>query len=99
MPSAVAARRKRLMPLNRIRSQETRVQRFAKNILQIIGEDTIAEKLIRAALGNSPDTSKALRLLLTQKRVLRYGNGGRGSPFMYSVTSEGRKELELIGQV
>lgn len=39
-----------------------RVDRFTHHILRFIGEMTVPEKLIRQALGNNPDTSKALRL-------------------------------------
>lgn len=44
------------------RGKETRAHRYARRILQFVGERSISEKLIRAALGNNPDTSKALRL-------------------------------------
>lgn len=39
-----------------------RTERFTHQILRYIGEMTVPEKLIRQALGNNPDTSKALRL-------------------------------------
>lgn len=39
-----------------------RTERFTHQILWFIGEMTVPEKLIRQALGNNPDTSKALRL-------------------------------------
>lgn len=39
-----------------------RTERFTHQILRFIGEMTVPEKLIRQALGNNPDTSKALRL-------------------------------------
>lgn len=40
----------------------SRVNRFADSILQFIGERSVPEKLIRGALGNNPDISKAIRL-------------------------------------
>lgn len=39
-----------------------RAERFTQQILRFIGEMTVPERLIRQALGNNPDTSKALRL-------------------------------------
>jgi len=39
-----------------------RAERFAHQILRFIREMTVPEKIIRQALGNNPDTSKALRL-------------------------------------
>lgn len=42
--------------------KETRVNRFADNILHFVGDRSVSEKLIRGALGNNPDTSKAIRL-------------------------------------
>lgn len=43
-------------------SQLSRVNRFADNILQFVGDRSVPEKLIRGALGNNPDVSKAIRL-------------------------------------
>ena len=43
-------------------SQLSRVNRFAESILQFVGERSVPEKLIRGALGNNPDISKAIRL-------------------------------------
>ncbi|CAM6094112.1 unnamed protein product [Calypogeia fissa] len=48
-------------------------------------DGSTAEKFIREAFGNNPDTSKALRLLLTQRKVHRVGDGGRGKAFVYVV--------------
>lgn len=39
-----------------------RAERFSHQILRFIGAMTVPERLIRQALGNNPDTSKALRL-------------------------------------
>lgn len=43
-------------------SQLSRVNRFADSILQFVGDKSVPEKLIRGALGNNPDISKAIRL-------------------------------------
>lgn len=40
----------------------SRVNCLSDRILQFVGERSVPEKLIRAALGNNPDTSKAIRL-------------------------------------
>ncbi|XP_051213986.1 uncharacterized protein [Lolium perenne] len=46
------------------------------------------ETAIRAAVGDTGHTSKALRWLLTQKRGLRRaGTGGHADPFVYMVAS------------
>lgn len=43
-------------------SPMSRVNRFVDQILQFVGERSVPEKLIRGALGNNPDISKAIRL-------------------------------------
>lgn len=42
--------------------KETRIQRFARYILNYIGRELTPESVIRKEMGNTPDTSKALRL-------------------------------------
>ncbi|KAH7387181.1 hypothetical protein KP509_16G009700 [Ceratopteris richardii] len=74
--------------------RQTRVQRCAKQVLDFVGKDTIREKLIRQALGNNPDTSKALRLLLDQRKLGRIGGGGRRDPYKYKLSPEGLRELD-----
>ncbi|KAG0583224.1 hypothetical protein KC19_3G119400 [Ceratodon purpureus] len=66
-----------------------RMERVSNQILKFIGEMPFPEKLIRQTLGNNPDTSKGLRLLLTERKVKRLGSGGRGRPFEYVVTEKG----------
>lgn len=39
----------------------------------------------RRDFGNNPDISKALRLLVAEKNVMRAGKGGRADPFTYQV--------------
>lgn len=63
--------------------KETRIQRFARMILEYIGDQIMLESEIRRVFGNSPDTSKALRLLNTEAMVERTGRGGRADPFSY----------------
>nr|GEU72468.1 hypothetical protein [Tanacetum cinerariifolium] len=51
------------------------------NVLACIG--CASEVRIRQLLGDSPDTSKALRMLLRKKEVRRSGAGGKIDPFIY----------------
>ena len=39
----------------------------------------------RNAFGNNPDTSKALRFLVAEARIVRGGAGGRKDPYSYVV--------------
>ena len=41
--------------------------------------------LHRRDFGNSPDTSKALRLLVACRKASRKGRGGRCEPFHYEI--------------
>ncbi|KAG2488365.1 hypothetical protein HYH03_013055 [Edaphochlamys debaryana] len=65
-------------------------------ILGMVDHDVVFEKEIRTALGNNPDTSKALRLLMNQGKLVRTGQGGRGNPFCYRCTPLGITTLEKI---
>ncbi|KXZ46310.1 hypothetical protein GPECTOR_45g180 [Gonium pectorale] len=65
-------------------------------ILRMVNHDVAYEKEIRCALGNNPDTSKALRLLITQGKLVRTGQGGRGNPFCYRCTPLGITTLQRI---
>lgn len=52
-------------PLENGRNEKIKVKRaqvYSRRILEFIGNSSISEKLIREAVGNNPDTSKALRL-------------------------------------
>ncbi|XP_050379621.1 uncharacterized protein LOC126796953 [Argentina anserina] len=62
-----------------------RMQRKAEAILKLLSHGCYSEVKIRQALGDSPDTSKALRLLLRFAEVKRTGAGGRRSPYIYTV--------------
>lgn len=39
----------------------------------------------RRDFGNTPNTSKSLRLLINSRTVVRAGQGGRGDAFRYSI--------------
>jgi hypothetical protein len=41
----------------------------------------------RQAYGNNPDTSKALRFLVAEDRIVRSGLGGRKDPYSYVVSA------------
>ena len=43
----------------------------------------VPERIIRQEFGNNPDTSKALRFLVSEKKIVRKGLGGRKDPFNY----------------
>lgn len=63
-------------------------------VLKAIGEGTLLEADIRSQIGgNESLTSKALRVLVEQGRVLRAGSGKRGDPFQYSVSRFSRLAL------
>ncbi|KAM0008071.1 hypothetical protein Hdeb2414_s0020g00558421 [Helianthus debilis subsp. tardiflorus] len=60
--------------------------RRSEAILKVLGHIGCASEVrIRQLLGDSPDTSKALRMLLKKAEVRRSGAGGRGDPFIYQV--------------
>lgn len=52
----------------------------------------VPERIIRQEFGNNPDTSKALRFLVSEKKIVRKGAGGRRDPFNY-VLSNGTASL------
>ncbi|KAL7092873.1 hypothetical protein ACP275_11G009000 [Erythranthe tilingii] len=55
----------------------------ATAILKILSNGTASEVKIRHLLGDSPSTSKALRMLLKSHEVKRFGAGGRTDPYIY----------------
>ncbi|XP_042491715.1 uncharacterized protein LOC122071427 [Macadamia integrifolia] len=65
------------------------MQRRAESILKLLSVGCSSEVRIRRVLGDSPDTSKALRMLLKTEEVKRSGTGGRTDPFMYKVAGSG----------
>ncbi|EPS68497.1 hypothetical protein M569_06276, partial [Genlisea aurea] len=57
----------------------------AEAILRILLTGKTSEVKIRQLLGDSPSTSKALRMLLKLDEVKRVGAGGRHDPYIYMV--------------
>ncbi|XP_030453188.2 uncharacterized protein LOC115674813, partial [Syzygium oleosum] len=72
--------------LSRKRPGSTPMRRRADAILTFLSEGCASEVQIRQVLGDSPDTSKALRMLLKLDEVKRSGTGGRHDPYIYKVT-------------
>ncbi|KAH9320825.1 hypothetical protein KI387_015464, partial [Taxus chinensis] len=52
----------------------------------LLDESSSSETHVREYFGNTPDTSKALRILLKEHRVKRFGAGGKWDPFVYMAT-------------
>ncbi|XVF07224.1 hypothetical protein REPUB_Repub06bG0120100 [Reevesia pubescens] len=63
----------------------THMRRRAEAILKLLSGGCFSEVNIRRVLGDSPDTSKALRMLLKQEEVKRSGRGGPKDPYIYTV--------------
>ncbi|KAK7278920.1 hypothetical protein RJT34_23959 [Clitoria ternatea] len=61
------------------------LRRRGDAILKLLSQGGSSEVRIRQMLGDSPDTSKALRMLLRVDAVKRSGSGGRQDPYVYSV--------------
>ncbi|KAL3623751.1 hypothetical protein CASFOL_032567 [Castilleja foliolosa] len=59
----------------------------AASILRVLSNGSASEVKIRKLLGDSPSTSKALRMLLKLQKVKRYGAGGRSDPFIYTIAN------------
>ncbi|CAM8889357.1 unnamed protein product [Rhodiola kirilowii] len=60
--------------------------RRAEAILKFLNSGGCASEVkIRQVLGDTPDTSKALRILLKQEEIGRSGGGGRSDPYIYKV--------------
>ncbi|KAL0714661.1 hypothetical protein Bca4012_021640 [Brassica carinata] len=67
-------------------SRSSCIRRRAKDILEFLSSaSSSSEVQIRQSLGNTPDTSKALRMLLKMEEVKRFGTGGRLDPYIYKV--------------
>jgi len=74
-----------------------RLQKRCWAIQQFLLEKTTgSERSIRDAFGDSPDTSKSLRMLLKQHRVKRFGSGGRSDPFVYMALLPPPVDLERL---
>ena len=75
------------------------MQRFARLLLAQIRGGCGLESELRRAFGNTPDTSKALRLLVATHAVARTGRGGRCDPFAYAPLSpEAQQAAQLAAQ-
>ncbi|KAL1544902.1 hypothetical protein AAHA92_21694 [Salvia divinorum] len=57
----------------------------AAAIMRFLADGSASEVMIRQLLGDSPSTSKALRMLLKLKAVKRFGAGGRTDPYIYMI--------------
>ncbi|XP_024012960.1 uncharacterized protein LOC18019950 isoform X2 [Eutrema salsugineum] len=66
-------------------SRSISIRRRAKEILELLSSASSSEVQIRQILGDTPDTSKALRMLLKMEEVKRVGTGGRLNPYIYKV--------------
>ncbi|GAB4821795.1 hypothetical protein N2152v2_008841 [Parachlorella kessleri] len=94
VPSAGRCPPKFSAPRKRVVGQLTRMERSVCQIIAHVGTRTdVFESEIRRAFGNNPDISKALRLLREDERLVRQGEGGRGTPFSYTATDKGRAEI------
>ncbi|WVY98946.1 hypothetical protein V8G54_031097, partial [Vigna mungo] len=60
------------------------LRRRGEAILKLLSCGDSSEVKIRQMLGDSPDTSKALRMLLRVDAVKRSGSGGRYDPYVYT---------------
>ncbi|XVF75786.1 hypothetical protein PTKIN_Ptkin13bG0214900 [Pterospermum kingtungense] len=61
------------------------MRRRAEAILKLLSGGCFSEVNIRRVLGDSPETSKALRMLLKQEEVKRSGRGGQKDPYIYTI--------------
>ncbi|KAF3326163.1 hypothetical protein FCM35_KLT09243 [Carex littledalei] len=67
---------------------QPRLWRCAEEIMEFLmaAPGMVAtEAEIRKSIGNGPDTSKALRLLVKQDEVKRLGIGGKNHPYLYML--------------
>jgi len=78
---------------SRLKLRSIAVQKF------LIDQTTGSERSIRKACGDTPDTSKALRMLVKEYKVKRFGSGGRSDPFVYmALIPPSISELELLNE-
>lgn len=76
----------------------TKIQLRCTAIQKFLLEETSgSERRIRETFGDNPDTSKALRMLVKQHRVKRFGTGGKADPFVYmALIPPGMIELQRL---
>lgn len=72
---------------------ETRLSRYARCIVEYVRCGERSESDIRAQFGDCADVSKALRMLIKARDVVRTGHGGRTAPFVYTAPG-GPRELQ-----
>ncbi|KAK9838090.1 hypothetical protein WJX81_000590 [Elliptochloris bilobata] len=73
-------------PRSGVALKPTREEDFADCIVGLVSKTPgTPERAIRAALGDSIDTSRMLRQLVRDNVLLRSGQGGRRQPFSYHV--------------
>ncbi|KAF9679638.1 hypothetical protein SADUNF_Sadunf06G0035500 [Salix dunnii] len=80
----------------RIRSSSRYLCSLAEAILKLLSSGVFSEMRIRQVLGDSPSTSKALRMLLRQDEVKRSGRGGRQDPYIYKVLHYSHKTFYCL---
>ncbi|GAV63511.1 hypothetical protein CFOL_v3_07029 [Cephalotus follicularis] len=85
--SARSGRRRKLVGSNVSGSGSANMRRRAEAILKFLSRGSSSEVQIRQVIGDSPDTSKALRMLLKLEEVKRSGTGGRNDPYVYMIAS------------
>ncbi|KFK37019.1 hypothetical protein AALP_AA4G201700 [Arabis alpina] len=61
------------------------IRRRAVKIMEFLSTGCSSEVKIRQVLGDSADTSKALRMLVKMGNVKRSGAGGKHEPFVYKI--------------
>ncbi|KAK7345050.1 hypothetical protein VNO77_15429 [Canavalia gladiata] len=71
-------------PKSRHAAGSPHLRRRGEAILKFLSHGDSSEVRIRQMLGDSPDTSKALRMLLKVDAVKRSGSGGRHDPYVYT---------------
>ena len=91
-----------MMTCVHISVQHSRVGRAVQSIYEYIaafqdkhlaeGSSGVPERIIRLVFGNNPDTSKALRYLVSENRITRSGFGGRRDPFSYTIKNTGSNQ-------
>ncbi|WCJ33464.1 hypothetical protein M5689_014824 [Euphorbia peplus] len=78
-------------------SAHLRIQ--AEAILNLLSRGSLSEVRIREHLGDSPDTSKALRILLRREEIKRSGMGGRYDPYIYKNLLQILQNIEYRGHL
>jgi len=78
----------------RSRPYPSAVERIVTAMLKKLSEVSmpVTEAVLRQEVpGRKQYQSAALRLLVTDKKVLRIGSGAKGDPFLYSVAATKRR--------